>query len=199
MKDTMKPCSQNKQHLTWLALDALDAERAEKLRAHLEVCPGCRQYWADICAISRGHERLAEALPEARAGETFHRRLDRRIQAEAARPGLLRTLDALWRVVGPMNPRFTSAAAAVLVAASVVIWTSRPRPTALPADLAVTAPITHRTESVALPPPTLSAYRVAPNRSPDALDELVARQSAGSSPSGDARTLYAFRRADVDP
>ena len=199
MKDPMKPCSQHKPHLAWLALDTLEAARAEKLRAHLELCPGCRQYWADICALSRDHQRAAEALPDARAGEAFHRHLDRRIQAEAARPGLLRTFDRLWRGVDPMNLRFASAVAAVLVAALVMIWTSRPRPTARPADLAVTAALPHQTQSVALPPPTLLAYRVAPNRSPDALDDLVARQAAGSSFGAEALTIYAFRPADLDP
>lgn len=199
MKDPMKPCSQNKKALVWLALDALEAERADSLRKHLEVCPGCREYWADLRALGREHQRAAETLPETPAGAAFHRRLQQRLEADASRPGLLQALDTFRRAFGSINLRFTGAAAAVLVAVLVLMWTSRERSVPRPASLTVTAPLPPRTESDALPPPTLSAYRVAPNRSPDALEELVARQAAGSSSAGDAPTIYAFRRSAVEP
>lgn len=199
MNDPMKPCSQHQKAIAWLVIDALDVARAGVVRKHLEACPACREYWADLRAIGREHQHAAENFPETPVGEAFHRRLEQRLEADDSRPGLLQALDTFRRAFDSIDLRFASAAAAVLAAALVLWWTTRQGPSPRPTEFTVTAPLLPRTESIALPPPTLSSYRVAPNRSPDALDELVARQAVGSSSAGAAATIYAFRRSELEP
>jgi len=49
----MKPCSNNRKPIAWLAIGALDARQERALRAHLETCEGCRSYLEEISTITQ--------------------------------------------------------------------------------------------------------------------------------------------------
>ena len=76
----MKPCAQNRKLIAWLASNALEAQQARQLQAHLETCEGCRRYLAEISNVT---ERLAatESNPDIQASEVFHRKLAGRLRA----------------------------------------------------------------------------------------------------------------------
>jgi anti-sigma factor RsiW len=196
MKDPMKPCSHNKEALAWLALDSLPSDDATRLRAHLDACAGCRRYWAELRVIVRNPQGAAEALTEARLGEAFYRRLQERIQADAARPALVRSLAAAWRRVSSIQAVSVTAAAAIVVAGLALLWLARP-PGAPSPQVPANPPLPER-QAAGSPPPTFSAYRLALNTSPDALEELLTRQAARCTSAGDAKALHAFRRTEVE-
>ncbi len=81
----MKPCSRNRKLIAWLALDALEAEQARNLRAHLETCEACRCYLEEVSAV---RARLAAAEPrmDIQASEAFHQKVLRRLRAEESEP-----------------------------------------------------------------------------------------------------------------
>src|ERR1039458_8624819 len=89
----MKPCAQNRKHIAWLTLNALDARQKRQLRAHLETCEGCRRYLAEISNVT---ERLAqtETNPDIQASESFHQKLAGRLRA--AKPDSLGEILAVY-------------------------------------------------------------------------------------------------------
>ncbi len=62
----MKPCSNHRKLIAWLAVDALDDPQTRSLRAHLETCEGCRRYLAEI-------SNVAQKLSAAATPPTFER------------------------------------------------------------------------------------------------------------------------------
>lgn len=195
----MKPCADQKKRIAWMALNVLNPEDARKLRAHLEGCPACGHYWREVSALCHEHASAAELLPEAPADETFHRRLRRRIAADEA--------QGAWQAFFPARParRGLTAAAAVvaLLALSValaLLWPTRQENGSLPR----TSTSTSRIEPSAMispaapQPPTLSTYRMALNRSFDALDELLAEQAFHTASSLQTMTFSALSRTDLE-
>src|SRR5260221_8971930 len=81
----MKPCHRNKKPIAWLAADALDLVTAQKLREHLDECPGCREYFREVAKICRSHSAAGEMLAEGQAGPSFHALLLRRVKDYEAR------------------------------------------------------------------------------------------------------------------
>src|SRR5260221_10975221 len=81
----MKPCHRNKNPIAWLAADALDLVTAQKLREHLDECPGCREYFREVAKICRSHSAAGEMLAEGQAGPSFHALLRRRVKDYEAR------------------------------------------------------------------------------------------------------------------
>ena len=61
----MKPCVENRKPIALLAVNALEGPEASELRAHLELCSGCRKYLEEIalektrCQLQR-KQRLEE-------------------------------------------------------------------------------------------------------------------------------------------
>src|SRR5437867_4372976 len=102
----MKPCSNNRKLIAWLALDALDASRERDLRAHLKICEGCRGYLEEISSVT---EKLAaaEIRSDIRTSETFHQKVVGRLGAESV-PGFeavlahVRAILSNWRVALPV-------------------------------------------------------------------------------------------------
>lgn len=182
----MKPCSSKKKLITWLALDALDAPAAQDLRAHLETCPGCRAYLAEISGVTR---QVAAAAPEADlpASERFHREVMARIRAEAppasGRTVLvsLRAVLLHWRIAVP-----AAVAVAVLVVLGMVNGTRteiQPQP---PAVVTIPNPVA---PAVGDPPPTVACYQEAAGQSLEKLDALLLRE--GDRSGGPARVCTA--------
>ncbi len=180
----MKPCSQNRKLIAWLAVDALEARDALALRDHLVRCAGCRRYWEEMSNVT---ERLAAAAPESglEAGEGFHRRVARKLrQAEASplpgNPGQpLRGLLLSWRVAGP--------GLAVLAVALLTIVASRDHEPGF-APTHPTAQIVTSGSGSDLAP-TLANYRMAASQSVEKLDELLTRE--GNKPLPPAPMLTA--------
>ena len=80
----MKPCSNNRKLIAWLAVDALPASQAGELRAHIQDCPGCRRYLDEISSVAKSLS-TPELPPDIQASASFHGRIVRALAAEAAR------------------------------------------------------------------------------------------------------------------
>ena len=164
----MKPCFSKRKLIAWLALGELDARRAQDLRAHIEICAGCRAYLAEIRAVG---EKLAgaETTPEIEASESFHRKLVSRLRAEqSASPWEILAARLNWRVALP----------ALGVAAVVIVMLSLS-----PRRPDVSPPVRISSPAVALPvaredlSPTVANYQRIASRSLDEFDELLTRQA----------------------
>src|SRR6266852_3236258 len=82
----MKPCSNNRKLIAWLAVDALDDRQTRSLRAHLETCEGCRRYLAEISNVAQKLSAAA-APPDIHAAESFHQRVLGALRAEETASG----------------------------------------------------------------------------------------------------------------
>ena len=174
----MKPCVKNKQAITWLAVDALDAVQAGTLREHLGTCPGCHRYWEEISKTCQEHLTAAEALPAAPASPAFHQRLVQRINQSEAQPHYASLGELLRNWLATRQIVLATAAAALVLLLTVLApshdrntaYSEKPAPNNLSANAAKPDP-----------QPTLSNYRMAANVSLDALDDLLNRQAAHRS------------------
>src|SRR5690349_14905194 len=95
----MKPCAKNQKALSWLAIGALGEREEAELRAHVENCPGCRRQFEQISRVAGELTAAAQAEPERKHSDLFHRQLTRRIQAEG-RGSLWSWFGGLWRSKG---------------------------------------------------------------------------------------------------
>jgi anti-sigma factor RsiW len=180
----MKPCPDQQKLIAWLALDSLDARSAQELRAHLETCPGCRHYFAEMSRLAGQIASAAPAEPLA-ASDAFHRQLMVKINAEATTPVWATILDSLrtiifnWRVARPV----AAVLVALLVAGILVAIESRLRsPVRVhPPAQVVLAPVT---VAAVNPAPTIANYQQVASQSLEKLDDLLARQGeqTGGSP-----------------
>src|SRR5437588_944628 len=170
----MKPCSKNQKLIALLAMDALSNPQARELRSHLQTCPACRNYFEEIAAVAK---RLAavEISPDIQTSESFHRRIVRGLAAQASRSPwetlaeYFGTTRLSWRVAIPV--------VAGIALAFLVFWPFRQDSNAPPP----VQPLAHAVPKLKPKPelpPTLSNYQTAANRSPEALDELLAKQAA---------------------
>ena len=77
----MKPCSNNRKLIAWLAVDDLDVHEERKLRSHLETCEGCRRYLDEISFVT---QTLAATKPnpDIQTSESFHRKVVDSLRAE---------------------------------------------------------------------------------------------------------------------
>jgi len=168
----MKPCSNNRKLIAWLAVNALDDRQTGDLRAHLETCEGCRRYLAEISNVA---QKLSAAAipPDIQAAASFHQRILGALRAEdtaSASETLLARLRATlltWRVVLPA----VGATALAIVALS--IFARRPV-VPVPAPTVAQAVLTPNAKRNL--DPTLSNYHTVANRSLEQLDELLIRQ-----------------------
>lgn len=174
----MKPCAQNRKHIAWLTLNALDARQKRQLRAHLETCESCRRYLAEISNVT---ERLAqtEANPDVQASENFHQKLAGRLRA--AKPDSLGEILAVyfrgtllnWRVALPVIAAF------VLVGVTVGTWRQPPKVASLPQASPQAASVSDADNDLA---PTIANYQRVANQSLDKLDALLTRQGNRALP-----------------
>jgi hypothetical protein len=167
----MKPCSKNRKLIAWLALDALEPQRARELRAHIAACEGCRRYLEEIAAVT---ERVtsAEIRPDIEASETFHRRFTGRLEQPVSLwESLVAQFAATrlnWRVALPV------VGAAALVIATLSILVRQPG-VSHPAQISVQTVVPPGPKSDLSP--TVSNYQRVANRSLDELDDLLTLQA----------------------
>src|ERR1017187_6423266 len=187
----MKPCSKSRKLIAWLAVDALDANQARALRAHIGICAGCRRYLQEISDVT---ERLAVAeIPaEIQASKFFHQKVIRTLEAEEKRStwetaaAYLAMLN--WRVALPVI-----AAVAVLIA--VLFNSGQRRHVSLQTQSSPQpVPAQHLERDLQ---PTFSNYRMVANRSLDKLDELLTSQANKNLPSAPIYTASTLTTSHV--
>ena len=176
-----------------MAAGALDAGRAAALHKHLEGCPGCRQYWESMCALS---ERLNfTELPSAELPQTFHARLVRRIHDDERAPPILIWLAAVRRLFSGRRLVMGTVAA---LAIAMVIWVQN-----LGRDNKHTlVPVAVHTIGEAptqrVMPPTLASYRLAANVSLENLDAVLATQVAPKRSTLETPMLSSLRARSLE-
>jgi len=181
----MKPCANQKKPIAALALDLLEPRPARELRAHLETCASCRNYLAELTRVT---EQLAAAKPamELPASDKFHRQVMARIEARPAGHDWRRVVEMFWSV--PLGWRV----ALPLVAGILILFGPGIRevpkggiqvqpPASVSAQVAVAA------DSDTDLAPTVANYQRVAEKSPDKLDELLARQEPST---GRAAPVY---------
>ena len=164
----MKPCAKNREPIVWLTLDELDARRTRELRAHLEICEGCRVYLAEISKVT---EKLAlvEAKPDVQASEVFHQKLAGRLRAADFQQARLK-----WRVA------LAALAAVVVIDVSVALWRRPPKVSSIGRAGTQTVSASNSDNDLA---PTMANYQRVADASLDKLDALLTRQGNRTSPS----------------
>lgn len=170
----MKPCSQNRKLIAWLALGALDARQARDLRAHLETCEGCRRYREEITMVTKTLV-AAETRPDLQASASFHRKVVGKLRAVQSASlweiltAQLRTTRLNWRVALPVIGATIALIAALFFPTSGVRYPSG----------AHTASATRAKADL---PPTIANYQRIANQSLEQLDELLTRQGNRNPP-----------------
>ncbi|HTH47854.1 MAG TPA: hypothetical protein VMB21_10115 [Candidatus Limnocylindria bacterium] len=168
----MKACATHREAVALLASSALGDEESGPLKEHLQACPSCRAYFAEISAICVAHAEAVRALPAAADRPQLYHRVATAIRP-SARPSEARGWAALlgrpWQLAG----------AAGLLLAAVGSWSLlRPAPSPVPLPARSTAASVASPESVG---PQFLAYRLALNRSPEAFERLLTAEAAQPS------------------
>jgi len=185
----MKPCSSNRKPIAWLAVQALDHNQERELRAHLEVCEGCRRYFDEIANVT--HKlAVTEVRSDIDASPAFHQKVVAAIRGEEPE-----SFVAHFRALLNRRVALPVVAATALIALGTSIYTQRH--TAPPTVPAV--------PYVAIAPkkmdfdPTLSNYQTIAKRSLDRFDEILTREAnrnPSSAPIYTASTLTSLDSLD---
>jgi anti-sigma factor RsiW len=168
----MKPCPKNLKMIAWLAAGELDPAPAEKLRAHLGACRGCRDYFEEMANVVQ-NLYAASAAREFEVSPAFQRKLASKLQA-VERPSLFGIFrERFWDA--PWAPRLAVASGAALLAALLALGVQRhlagsPVKPELPVTVSNNP---HAAETA----PTLAHFRKLASQSPAALDEYLDRQA----------------------
>jgi anti-sigma factor RsiW len=169
----MNVCRRKRKEIVLLAVNAMAGEPARELRSHLESCPGCRQYLAEISNVSE-RIRGAEVENGTEASPAFHRKVVAALRGQKARPETLATtvqaLLSRWRVSVPVS-LVLLAAAAVLMLRSGKHQPSSSMPDDRSVGAAVSSGAAKDVE------PTISNYSAVANRSLEQFDELLTQQA----------------------
>lgn len=187
----MNPCPHHRETVALLACGALAAGDAAELDRHLPVCAGCRDYLRQLTAVCDKHARAAQELPEATVSMRLHGRIAAAISIakDRGRPESDSIGVPGWR-------RLASASVVILVLLAGWFWV---RQSAMPSRL-VSAPVgpplerpTSSAESI-----PLITYRLALNRSPEELDELLTREAIRRAPEPGPVLRSSLARLDTD-
>ncbi len=174
----MKPCRKYERQIVWLAAAALDDGEARRLTAHLETCPGCRTYLAEV---SRVTERLTAGMAnsEIQTSDRFQRELAARLQLAPRRSfgeilvDCFRAAPLNWRVALPLT-----AALALAVVTFVHWW--QPAKVTVPPRVQVQAASSSPADADLAP--TIGNYQMVASQSLDKLDDLLTRQGRRNLP-----------------
>jgi len=184
----MKPCRKYRKDIVWLAIDALDAARSAELRAHLQRCHGCRDYFEEIAHVKETLTATASA-PEIKASQSLHRGVLSTLNTEplnASSTSVLPDFRALclsWRVA---VPAMCALAMTILVIATLM----RPSDKRSPAPAQSSSLQTQQVHTDVLP--TLANYHALASQSLERFDDLLtqqARKPLPAAPSFSAATL----------
>ena len=185
----MKPCSNNRKLIAWLALNALDAQRGQALRDHLQTCPGCRRYLEEVSEVTQ-KLAAAEAGSDIRSSESFHQKVVCALRAEGTGAetwvAQLRATLSNWRVALPLI-----GATAIVIAAFSIVARHPGVPLSTPARALVVLTPNTKIDLA----PTISNYQMVANRSLEELDELLTRQGNRNSSPAQILTPSALARA----
>jgi hypothetical protein len=168
----MDPCTKNRKLIAWLALNALDAQKAARLREHLALCEGCRHYWEEISNVAEG---LATAAPNSNleASDVFLRRMAEKLEVVQSSSGLEDLLA--WLRGSMLNWRVALPAIAVLVIALFAMVARQHHPVpSRPASPTVQVESGSGSEGDLAP--TIANYQMIASQSLEKLDELLTRQ-----------------------
>jgi len=181
----MKPCSNYRKRIAWLAVGALHSREERELRAHLPTCPGCRNYLEEMSVVS---EKLnaSRINPDIYASETFHQKLARRLKAQEA-GSRWAVLVPRWKIALPV----IGCAAAVVTALLLVL---RPPAGSLPSPSPIKS-VTAMPPAKRDLPPTISNYQMIANRSLESLDELLTTEGNRNPPPAPVYTASSLSRA----
>jgi anti-sigma factor RsiW len=188
----MNPCAHHKKALALLAAGVLETDERHRLEQHLLECPQCRQYWEEISEICNEHSMATDRVPSLEASDEFHRRLVRQIQTAESAPqpgGLFPIFN--WLMSSRWRIALSTAAVTVLV---VVLVQFRPRTEIVESISSIAKPKAVKVAR-ADSQPSFLAYRLAANKSLEALDDLLARDA--SKTSGSYGTITAATREQV--
>lgn len=175
----MNPCASRRESVALLASGQCPDDEAVDVRNHLRSCPGCRDYHRQLVAVCEDHAAAAAQLPEVRVPSRLFRRVATRIRSGSEpRPFAEQLLGFIgwrqiagWAVLLVLSGVLVTPLFRVFKSSSNVHVTSVPPPT--PAERAASPSTAH---------PSLLAYRLALNRSPEALEELLAAEVAKPTP-----------------
>jgi anti-sigma factor RsiW len=188
----MKPCPGRKKSIALLALNSLDTPSARELQAHLETCPGCRHYLAEMSRVVTRIGSAASAT-DLSASEAFHRQVMHRIKSQTTASIWDTILDSLrpasfnWRVALPVV-----ALLIILLALGIMLEAGvQPRSTISTPQPSLVAvrPVTATTVNLA---PTLANYQQAASQSLDKLDDLLVRETRQTGGSAQVCTASAM-------
>jgi anti-sigma factor RsiW len=168
----MNVCRRKRKAIALLAVNALAGEPARQLRSHLETCPGCRQYLAEISYVG---ERIRGADVESiEASHAFHRKLLTALRRQEASSETcattLQTLLSNWRVGVALSLILFATAAVVMLR-----FGQHQVPSSMPSERLTGAGISSGTPKDV--EPTISNYSSVANRSLDQFDELLTQQA----------------------
>ncbi|EEF57166.1 hypothetical protein [Pedosphaera parvula] len=188
----MKPCTKNQKALSWLAIGALEEGDEAELRVHVENCSGCRQHLEKISRLAGELATAAQAVPEKKPSDLFHRQLTRRIKVESRRSlwpsfgGRLRGEKFAW------STAFAMAGTAEVLVAWFLISTSHRRPTTVEqsANPIRSVPINREVEVEQ----TFGSYRMLANRSLDLLDQELTAEAKKSPVNTQTYTLSSLAK-----
>jgi anti-sigma factor RsiW len=174
----MKPCSNNRKQITWLALGELDAADEKALREHLTSCDGCRRYFEEISGVTK---KLSAAEPDAKvqAPDFFHQRLTGKLRAAESRS----VLEDVMAWIARMTPgwRVALPGMAVVLLTVFVVVTKR-QPSADTVALPPAVQVVTTSSSVSDPAPTMGNYQMIAGQSLDKLDDLLTKEGNESLP-----------------
>lgn len=171
----MNPCVSRRESVALLASGQCPERAAVELRHHLQSCSGCREYYRQLVAVCEEHAAAAAQLPEVRVPLRLYHRVATRIRSGSERrpSGMPRGGSIDWRpIVGW---------AALLVVLGVLVLpllkVFKSSPTAQVTSVPPPTPVA-RAAGPSTIHPSLLAYRLALNRSPEALEKLLAEEVA---------------------
>lgn len=169
----MKPCVENRKPIALLAVNALEAPEARELRAHLEVCSGCRQYHEEIALVTTALNASAPSA-DAQASEAFHRRVTNAVRAGKTASAWEETVDVLSGRVWNWRVALSGCAA---VALGFALLSHFQHPTPVQTSTVTIAPAVTVADTEIDLEPSIRNYQIAANRSFEKLDELLTKQA----------------------
>ncbi|MSU61710.1 MAG: hypothetical protein EXS31_04815 [Pedosphaera sp.] len=185
----MKTCARYRESIALLAAASLEARETAEVKRHLEQCPSCRAYFQETSVLCDSHTTASRQLPSEEVSPRIYARVASAIRGRDPRsmPG---SGIPLWL-------RIASVAAVVLMIAGWFALLHRPTP---PTQIA--GELTPEPERKG-EPDTVSAnlitYRLALNRSPEALDQLLNHEAARSNFSSEPSFRITMARSSLDP
>ena len=172
----MRPCAGNRDPLALLASGALPVTDSDALQRHLETCPTCRAYLAEVAAICDRHQQASRALPDAEVPDRVLARVTSVIKSAERHPASGSTPWIGWSWVA-------FASAVVLVSVLAVRGPSVKRPATSHAQTttaqgATRGPEMARGTAREAGSPRMMTYRLALNRSSDEFERLLGEDTS---------------------